>query len=788
MRRGRATGWGIVAAALVLLFARPAAADEPPPLYVLVVDQSGSMKERPQGWPLSKMETVRERLAPFADAVPAGAEVEVVSFDHQVRPRGRLVIAGPADRARLRALFGELAFNPDGATHAWSTLDWVLGRARERAARVPGATARVFFYTDGEDTEGPEAARSERLRAVLAKYRDDLRGPVETTFLTLGFSFKQDVLAALEGGGMQVFSDVRPDDLLPVVADFEWTPRRPVRGQEVRFVETTKGAVTTWSWSVEGVGTSDAKSPAFTFPRAGTYAVTLRASGHRGRGHTVVRRVEVGDPEPLAVSIRVTPADLALGSPVQCVSEVRGAVRSYRWSFGDGTTSEEPHPAHVYAAPGTYSVSLTVTGDDGSTKSAEIRDAVRVTGPKAPVVDFVGPDAAAVGAALAFYDRTTGLVDTWAWDFGDRTPAASTRDATHVYAAEGTFRVTLTASGPGGTAQKSLDVRVAPPESPVAALAVGNEHPRVGDEVAFVDQSVGAVERATWTFGDGAAPVVVAYPDPRDPAPRTQRRRFDRPGPVRVRLEVAGRGGTQATERTVVVEDAESAPVAAFDVVVGAGRETRPVTLRNRSSGTWTRFEWTVRRRGGDVVAAVEATTLADVERSLAPGTYDVTLKAIGLPRFPPGERRDAFTVPEPPGYWEEHPVLLWGLVAAALALLAAAVLLVRARAIDRARSKARARASLLPAGTLQVRRAGAEDEPWEPVAVPGGDPVADVALPPAAATAFAGANVQLVAHPEGDPPRPVVHLRVGGGSEQRFDDASEPVQAHGFEFRFDRL
>jgi hypothetical protein len=44
-----------------------------------------------------------------------------------------------------------------------------------------------------------------------------------------------------------------------------------------------------------------------------------------------------------------------------------GEIVSYRWEFGDGTTSTESDPTHTYAAAGTYTVSLTVTDDTGQT-------------------------------------------------------------------------------------------------------------------------------------------------------------------------------------------------------------------------------------------------------------------------------------------------------------------------------------------------------------------------------------------------------------------------------------
>lgn len=44
-----------------------------------------------------------------------------------------------------------------------------------------------------------------------------------------------------------------------------------------------------------------------------------------------------------------------------------GAIASWSWDFGDGTTSAEQNPTHVYGEPGTYTVTLTVTDDGGLT-------------------------------------------------------------------------------------------------------------------------------------------------------------------------------------------------------------------------------------------------------------------------------------------------------------------------------------------------------------------------------------------------------------------------------------
>jgi photosystem II stability/assembly factor-like uncharacterized protein len=68
-------------------------------------------------------------------------------------------------------------------------------------------------------------------------------------------------------------------------------------------------------------------------------------------------------------------------------SDPDGTIVSWLWSFGDGATSTEQHPTHVFSIAGTYHVNLTVTDDDGDSDSA-LRFIVVQPGPGGIFGDF----------------------------------------------------------------------------------------------------------------------------------------------------------------------------------------------------------------------------------------------------------------------------------------------------------------------------------------------------------------------------------------------------------------
>ncbi|GIG38661.1 PKD domain-containing protein [Cellulomonas phragmiteti] len=160
-------------------------------------------------------------------------------------------------------------------------------------------------------------------------------------------------------------------------------------------------------------------------------------------------------------------------------SDPDGTVASYAWDFGDGGTAQGATASHTYGADGTYTVTLTVTDDDGATASTSQQ--VTVTAPvveppvnQAPVAAFTatagGPSVAVDASGSSDPD---GTITSYGWDFGDG-GTASGATASHVYTQSGTYTVTLTVTdddGATGTTSQQVTVTVDEPvEQPLLAL------------------------------------------------------------------------------------------------------------------------------------------------------------------------------------------------------------------------------------------------------------------------------------------------------------------------------
>ncbi len=149
--------------------------------------------------------------------------------------------------------------------------------------------------------------------------------------------------------------------------------------------EDSDGNIVAWSWNFGPAGSSAERNPSATFPRAGTYEVTLTVTDNDGTSNRISQSVTVADAPP-PPNQGPTAAFGENCDELECEFEDQstdpdGRIESRVWDFGDGDTSDGRDPDHEYSTSGTYQVTLTVTDDDGATATAT--HAVTVTAPPA---------------------------------------------------------------------------------------------------------------------------------------------------------------------------------------------------------------------------------------------------------------------------------------------------------------------------------------------------------------------------------------------------------------------
>lgn len=98
----------------------------------------------------------------------------------------------------------------------------------------------------------------------------------------------------------------------------------------------------------------------------GTYYVALTNIDNADLSYTLTASLGQPARQPPLASFDFSPAQPRAGQTVNfsdTSSDPEGRITSWSWDFGDGQSSQDQHPAHSYAAPGTYRVRLQASND-----------------------------------------------------------------------------------------------------------------------------------------------------------------------------------------------------------------------------------------------------------------------------------------------------------------------------------------------------------------------------------------------------------------------------------------
>ena len=147
------------------------------------------------------------------------------------------------------------------------------------------------------------------------------------------------------------------------------------------------------------------------------------------------------------------------------VNPGKGGRDSFTWDFGDGGVGTGVDSTHVYAGPGRYTVTLSVTDSDGVTSVEDFvemevspENSAPSNAPPSATFTFV-PATPVAGQEVSFAGRVSdpdGDAVTLSWAFGDGTTAIGV-SPTHTYTTPGSYTVALTATDEHGAGTATFD-------------------------------------------------------------------------------------------------------------------------------------------------------------------------------------------------------------------------------------------------------------------------------------------------------------------------------------------
>jgi len=303
---------------------------------------------------------------------------------------------------------------------------------------------------------------------------------------------------------------------IPPIAEFSESASIVYTGEVIDFDASGSydidGYIVSYSWDFGDGNTDSGVTVSHSYVDDGEYNVTLTVVDNRGATDSKTATKLVKNRPPIAS---------LMGYVVSCEKEeivtfdaspsydLDGTIVEYSWDFGDGSTATGVKVSTAYPESGAYTVTLTVTDDDGATDTIAT---IKVVRNKSPVAIFTeSAETVYINETITFnatesYDPD-GVIVNYSWDFGDGNTATGVT-VSHAYADNGLYLVTLTVTDNDGATDSAHATKTVMNRQPVASFTETAEIVNTDETISFdaSDSSDpdGTIVDYSWDFGDGA--------------------------------------------------------------------------------------------------------------------------------------------------------------------------------------------------------------------------------------------------------------------------------------------
>jgi gliding motility-associated-like protein len=270
----------------------------------------------------------------------------------------------------------------------------------------------------------------------------------------------------------------------------------------VRFTDLTipgDGNIVSWLWDFGDGSTDTVQHPEHSYTAQGNYNVSLQVKNSRGCINTLtkIQHIKLNNGVKAGFSF-IPPNNCRPPTAVNFTNSSTGTGSlSYQWDFGDGGSSNQLNPVHVYNTSGTYTVRLIVRNNTGCVDTLTRSDAIIVG-----TVDagFNAPATACAGAAINFTNTSIPNPASAVWNFGDGTFSTSLNPVKG-YALPGTYQVKLVSNF--GACKDSITKQITILGKPQANFSANNTTAcKPPLTVNFNSTGTGGASYQ-WFFGDG---------------------------------------------------------------------------------------------------------------------------------------------------------------------------------------------------------------------------------------------------------------------------------------------